>query len=121
MPILLGHLDINPDRMRTIADAEQVTGSMPARITIVGDAEDYPEAVLTYLLDALRPMVAVGAKVERQHYRRDAFPLADLLLLESSSAPAFSPRLSPVRSVRVAAIADEIFTRHAAAFRKLAE
>jgi hypothetical protein len=76
MPILIGHLQIDPDRMHTIADAQRVVGSTPANITIVGDVEHYPETVLEYLLvRALRPMVALGAKVERVHYCREYFPL----------------------------------------------
>jgi hypothetical protein len=72
MPILLGNLDISPDHIRTMEAARKVVVSLPARISIVGDVEDYAEGILEFLLvHAVRPMVAAGATVERQHYRAD--------------------------------------------------
>lgn len=69
MPILLGHLQISPDDIKSLEDAQKLVGSLPARVTVVGDVENYPEGVLEFLLvRAVRPMLAAGATFDRAMY-----------------------------------------------------
>jgi hypothetical protein len=73
---LLGHLQIDPTRIETLADAQKLRGARPARITFLGDVQDYGHPLLRYLLSTiLRPMVQDGATFERVHYRSDFFPV----------------------------------------------
>lgn len=66
MPLLLGHLHISPDDIHSREDAQKVVGSLPARVTVVGDVQHYPEGVLEFLLvHAVRPMIAAGATFDR--------------------------------------------------------
>lgn len=77
MAVLLGLLSIDPDRIKTMADAERLVGSLPREIHFSGNAEHYPEPLLTFLLtEVVAPMVARGAKFERFMYNpRLPFPM----------------------------------------------